>query len=39
MRGSADYKRTLVAALTKRALEAAARRARAEQVEVTHTYA
>jgi aerobic carbon-monoxide dehydrogenase medium subunit len=39
MRGSADYKRTLVAALTKRAIEAAARRARGEQVEVTHTYA
>jgi carbon-monoxide dehydrogenase medium subunit len=39
MRGSADYKRVLIAALTKRAIEAAARRARGEQVEVSHTYA
>ncbi len=39
MRGSADYKRTLVAALVKRAIEVAVRRARGEQVEVTHVYA
>lgn len=39
MRGSADYKRALVASLTKRALEAAARRAQGEQVEVSHIYA
>jgi aerobic carbon-monoxide dehydrogenase medium subunit len=39
MRGSADYKRTLVAALVKRALDAALRRARGEQVEVSHIYA
>jgi carbon-monoxide dehydrogenase medium subunit len=39
MRGSADYKRVLIGALTKRAIEAAARRARGEQVEVSHTYA
>jgi carbon-monoxide dehydrogenase medium subunit len=39
MRGSADYKRILIGALTKRAIEAAARRARGEQVEVSHTYA
>lgn len=39
MRGSADYKRTLAGALVKRAIEAAARRARGEQVEVSHIYA
>jgi carbon-monoxide dehydrogenase medium subunit len=39
MRGSADYKRTLVGALVKRAIEIAARRARGEQVEVSHIYA
>ncbi len=39
MRGSAEYKRTLVAALTRRAIEAAARRARGETVEVSHYYA
>src|SRR5947209_2890891 len=39
MRGSADYKRSLVSALVKRALGVAARRARGEQVEVTHIYA
>lgn len=39
MRGSADYKRTLAGALVKRAMEAAARRARGEQVEVSHLYA
>jgi carbon-monoxide dehydrogenase medium subunit len=39
MRGSADYKRTLVGALVKRAIEVAARRARGEQFEVRHIYA
>jgi carbon-monoxide dehydrogenase medium subunit len=39
MRGSADYKRTLVAALVRRAIEVAGRRARGEQVEVSHIYA
>jgi carbon-monoxide dehydrogenase medium subunit len=39
MRGSADYKRTLVAALVKRAIDIALRRARGEQVEVSHIYA
>jgi carbon-monoxide dehydrogenase medium subunit len=39
MRGSAEYKRTLVAALVKRAVEVALRRARGEQVEVSHLYA
>jgi carbon-monoxide dehydrogenase medium subunit len=39
MRGSADYKRTLVAALVKRAIKIAAQRARGEQVEVSHIYA
>jgi aerobic carbon-monoxide dehydrogenase medium subunit len=39
MRGSADYKRALVGALVKRAIEIAARRARGEQVEVSHLYA
>ncbi len=39
MRGSAEYKRTLAAALVKRAIEVATRRARGEQVEVSHIYA
>jgi carbon-monoxide dehydrogenase medium subunit len=39
MRGSADYKRTLVAALVKRAIGIAARRARGERVEAGHEYA
>lgn len=39
MRGSADYKRNLVGALVKRAIDIAIRRARGEQVEVSHLYA
>lgn len=39
IRGSADYKRTLVGALVKRAIDIARRRARGEQVEVGHIYA
>ena len=39
MRGSAEYKRTLVGALVKKAIEYAQRRARGEQVEVSHIYA
>ncbi len=39
MRGSAEYKRVLAGALVKRAIEIAARRARGEQVEVSHEYA
>jgi len=39
MRGSAEYKRILVAALVKRAIGIAARRARGEQVEGGHEYA
>lgn len=39
MRGTAGYKRALVAALVKRAIEIAIRRARGEQVEVSHIYA
>jgi len=39
MRGSADYKRTLAAALVKRAIGIALRRARGEQVEVDPIYA
>jgi aerobic carbon-monoxide dehydrogenase medium subunit len=39
MRGSADYKRQLVVALVKHALQIAARRARGEQVEGAHLYA
>jgi aerobic carbon-monoxide dehydrogenase medium subunit len=39
MRGSADYKRSLVAALVKRAIEIARKRARGEKVEVSHVYA
>jgi aerobic carbon-monoxide dehydrogenase medium subunit len=38
MRGSTDYKRALVAALVKRAIGIAARRARGEQVEAGHEY-
>lgn len=38
MRGSADYKRTLVATLVKRAIAIAARRARGENVEAGHEY-
>lgn len=39
MRGSAEYKRTLVGALLKRAINVALRRARGETVEVSHIYA
>ncbi len=39
MRGSVEYKRSLVAALLKRAIDVAARRARGEHVEVSHIYA
>ncbi len=39
MRGSAGYKRALVVALVKRAIQIAVRRARGEQVEVSHIYA
>lgn len=39
MRGSAEYKRALVAALVKRAIGVAMRRARGERVEVSHIYA
>lgn len=39
MRGSTAYKRALAAALVKRAIEVAVRRARGEQVEVSHIYA
>jgi carbon-monoxide dehydrogenase medium subunit len=39
MRGSAEYKRMLVGSLVKRAIEAAVRRARGEQAEVSHIYA
>ena len=39
MRGSAEYKRTLVVALVKRAIDIAMRRARGEQVEVGPIYA
>ncbi len=39
MRGSADYKRSVVAALVKRAIEVAVLRARGEQVESSHIYA
>jgi len=38
MRGSAEYKRALVATLVKRAIGIAARRARGEQVETGHEY-
>jgi len=39
MRGSAEYKRELVAALVRRAIQIALRRARGEQVEGGHLYA
>ena len=39
MRGSSEYKRQLVVALVKRAIQIAARRARGEQVEGAHLYA
>jgi carbon-monoxide dehydrogenase medium subunit len=39
MRGSADYKRELIVALVKRAIQIAMRRARGEQVEGAHLYA
>ena len=39
MRGSAEYKRSLVGALVKRAIDVAARRANGEEVEVSHIYA
>ena len=39
MRGSAEYKKGLVAALVRRAIEVALRRARGERVEVSHIYA
>jgi hypothetical protein len=39
MRGSAEYKRVLVAALVKRAIGIAARRARGEKAEAGHEYA
>jgi len=39
MRGSADYKRALAAALVKRTITIAARRARGETVETGHEYA
>ncbi len=39
MRGSADYKRTLVAALVKRAIDIAIRRAAGQSVEASHIYA
>jgi carbon-monoxide dehydrogenase medium subunit len=39
MRGSAEYKRALVAALVKRAIAAAGQRARGQAVEVSHIYA
>jgi carbon-monoxide dehydrogenase medium subunit len=38
LRGSADYKRALLGALVRRAIHAAARRARGEHVEVHHEY-
>ena len=39
MRGTADYKRQLVRALTREALQAALRRARGERKELSHHYA
>jgi hypothetical protein len=39
MRGSAEYKRALIAGLLQRAIDVAARRARGERVEVSHIYA
>jgi aerobic carbon-monoxide dehydrogenase medium subunit len=39
MRGSAEYKRRLIGALVKRAIDIAVRRTRGEQVDVSHIYA
>jgi carbon-monoxide dehydrogenase medium subunit len=39
MRGSAEYKRALVAGLLQRAIDVAVRRACGERVEVSHIYA
>jgi aerobic carbon-monoxide dehydrogenase medium subunit len=39
MRGSAEYKRSLTAALMKRAIDVALRRAHGERVELSHIYA
>jgi carbon-monoxide dehydrogenase medium subunit len=39
MRGSAEYKHTLVGALVKRAIDVARRRALGEKVELSHIYA
>ncbi|HEV2176960.1 MAG TPA: xanthine dehydrogenase family protein subunit M [Terriglobia bacterium] len=39
MRGSAEYKRAVIGALVKRAIEIARRRAGGERVEVSHYYA
>ena len=39
MRGSADYKRQAAGRLATLAVEAAMKRARGEDVEVTHLYA
>ena len=39
MRGTADYKRQLVRALTREALQAALHRCRGERVELSHHYA
>lgn len=39
MRGSAEYKRQLAGALLKKAISTAVRRARGEQVEMSHIYA
>jgi carbon-monoxide dehydrogenase medium subunit len=39
MRGSVEYKRALISALTRRAIQIAARRARGEHVEAGHYYA
>jgi aerobic carbon-monoxide dehydrogenase medium subunit len=38
MRGSAEYKRVLVGALVRKAVQAAAQRARGQQVKVSHEY-
>jgi carbon-monoxide dehydrogenase medium subunit len=38
MRGSAEYKRTLIGALVRRAIQVAIRRSRGERVEVSHEY-
>ncbi len=39
MRGSAEYKRQLISALVKRAVQIAGRRARGERIEGSHLYA